>query len=735
VIAPEGTDNPERLYPRLAQATLAPMRQPLAWVTPLMLSGARIALQRRGFWRNQKYSNRKSLAWLIPMATKKRASKGYRADRLKTAETKRVTEAPHTSCSPNYLRALAEAVVAKRRRDLAPMPEPDAQKLVHQLQVHQVELEMQNEELHRTQSALEEARDRYVDLYDFAPLALVTLSPAGEVLEANLAAASLLGLDRKALIHPKLTRFIPVESQDAFHLYCHQVLHSEVRQTGELTLKNATGGSLTVRLEGIAADDPNTRERHCRLSLTNITEHKETERRRDLTSALAALFAHKNSASEYLQAVVELIRQWSGSEALGIRLVNDAQEIPYESWAGFEPGFIDLESRLSLQRDACCCIRAITQAVESPDRTLLTPGGSYRCDNLHAFTEQITPQERARYRGNCVKFGFASVAVVPIHCREGILGAIHLADRRIGQFPPPVIEFVESLTPLIGEAIRRFQAEAELAKHRDHLEELVAQRTRELEAANEQLRTEVASREIAEEALLHAAEALKRSNLDLEQFGYVASHDLQEPLRAVAGFVRLLEHRFPEKLDAKMREYIAGAAEGATRMERLITDLLTFSRLSTEGSAFTPANLAAPLNVALRNLQFSILSANATVTIDPLPTASVDESQMAQLFQNLIANALKFRSEHAPQIHIGARSEEGRWVLWVRDNGIGIEPQYFERIFQVFQRLHTRNKYPGTGIGLAICKKIVERHGGQIWVESQPGLGSTFYFSLPGAPR
>ena len=232
---------------------------------------------------------------------------------------------------------------------------------------------------------------------------------------------------------------------------------------------------------------------------------------------------------------------------------------------------------------------------------------------------------------------------------QGILGAIHLADRRIGQFPPALVEVVESLTPLIGEAVRRFQAEAELAKHRDHLEELVKQRTRELEAANEQLRKEVASREVAEEALLRAAEDLKRSNLDLEQFGYVASHDLQEPLRAVAGFVRLLEHRFPEKLDAKMREYIAGAAEGATRMEQLITDLLAFSRLSTEGRAFAPANLEAPLNAALRTLQFSIRAANAAVTSDPLPTLPVDESQIAQLFQNLIANALKFRSERPPQ--------------------------------------------------------------------------------------
>jgi light-regulated signal transduction histidine kinase (bacteriophytochrome) len=145
-----------------------------------------------------------------------------------------------------------------------------------------------------------------------------------------------------------------------------------------------------------------------------------------------------------------------------------------------------------------------------------------------------------------------------------------------------------------------------------------------------------------------------------------------------------------------------------------------------------PANLGGPLNVALQNLQFSIREAKARVTSDALPTLRVDEGQLAQLFQNLIANALKFRKQSPPHIHIGARAEKGRWVIWVRDNGIGIDPQYFERIFQVFQRLHTRKKYPGTGIGLAICKKIVERHGGTIWVESQPGQGSTFYLSLPG---
>ena len=629
------------------------------------------------------------------------------------------------------LRGRAEKALAKPGRRIELMHEPDVQGLAHDLQVHQVELEMQNEELRRTQEALEAARDRFTDLYDFAPLPVLTLSEDGEVLEANLAAASLLAVQRKHLIHQKFSRFLPAEARAPFYSYCHQVFQSETRQTGELALRNAAGLSLVVRMEGIVAEDPGSHKRDCRLSLIDITEHKEAERRRDLTSALSALFAQKASASEYLHSVVQLIQRWSGCQALGIRLVNEQQEIPFASWVGFEPGFIELENHLSLQRDDCCCLRAITQAAARSDNTLVTPHGSYRCDNARLFAEQSPPLERGRYYGTCVKFGFASVAIVPIHCRQGILGALHLADRRIGQFPPALVEFVESLAPMIGEAVRRFQAESELAKHRDHLQELVAHRTRELETVNEQLRTEIAHRKVAEETLLRTAEDLKRSNLDLEQFGYVASHDLQEPLRAVVGYVRLLEHRFPEKVDAKTREYIDGAAEGATRMEGLIKDLLTFSRLSIGGRRFAPVELGVPLSVALRNMQFSIRAAKAAVTSDPMPTLPVDESQMVQLFQNLIANALKFRSERPLEIHIGARSEEGRWIFWVRDNGIGIEAQYFERIFQVFQRLHTRNKYPGTGIGLAICKKIVERHGGKIWVESQPGQGSGFFFSLP----
>lgn len=463
----------------------------------------------------------------------------------------------------------------------------------------------------------------------------------------------------------------------------------------------------------------------------DITEHKEAQRRREFTGALLALFAQKSTVADYLRSVLEVLRQWSGCQALGIRVIDHRSEIPYESSSGFDPAFLKLEGRLCLGRDNCLCTRAIRGEVLESDRPLLTPGGSFRADDALAFSSHLPHERQNAYRGICAKFGFASLAVIPIRYRDEALGAIHLADRRPNRLSAASVEFLESMTPLIGEAMHRFQTEAELAEHRNHLESLVQQRTGELEQANAQLRSEITQRKEAEAALRNTARDLQRSNLDLEQFAYVASHDLQEPLRAVGGYIRLLQHRFPENLDPKAIGYINGAVEGATRMERLITDLLAFSRVGTRGGALAPISLNSPLDEALANLQASIKTAQAAVAFDPLPTLAADAGQMAQLFQNLIGNAIKFRGEQPPQIHVGARQEPGRWVLWVRDNGIGIEPQYYQRIFQIFQRLHTRKHYPGTGIGLAICKKIVERHGGAIWVESQPGQGSTFFFALP----
>jgi len=249
-----------------------------------------------------------------------------------------------------------------------------------------------------------------------------------------------------------------------------------------------------------------------------------------------------------------------------------------------------------------------------------------------------------------------------------------------------------------------------LAGHTARVERLVAVRTDELSRANDEL---------------------ARSNAELEQFAYVASHDLQEPLRMVSSFVQLLAQRYQGKLDADADEFIGYAVDGATRMQALIRDLLAYSRVGRRGHELAPVDLEAALEQATANLRAAIADADAALTHEPLPTVLGDETQLTQLLQNLIGNAVKFHGTQPPQIHVGARRQAESWIISVRDNGIGIDPDYADRIFLIFQRLHTRAQYDGTGIGLAMCRKIVERHGGRIWLESTPGSGSTFSFTLP----
>jgi PAS domain S-box-containing protein len=240
---------------------------------------------------------------------------------------------------------------------------------------------------------------------------------------------------------------------------------------------------------------------------------------------------------------------------------------------------------------------------------------------------------------------------------------------------------------------------------------------------------DITERKLAAEELEKAVEELQRSNAELERFAYVASHDLQEPLRMVSSYTQLLERRYKDKLDADANDFIDYAVGGAKRMEELLTDLLVYSRVGTRAKPFKGTDMEAVLEATLDNLQVAIKEGKAGVTHDPLPTVMADEGQLVQVFQNLIGNAVKFHGEKPPRIHVSAEQRDSEWVFSVKDNGIGIEPQYFDRVFLIFQRLH-RDEYPGTGAGLAIVKKIIERHGGRVWIESQPGKGSTFYFSI-----
>ena len=257
----------------------------------------------------------------------------------------------------------------------------------------------------------------------------------------------------------------------------------------------------------------------------------------------------------------------------------------------------------------------------------------------------------------------------------------------------------------------------------EKLEKMVADRT----AA---LRKEIAERKQAQTALALKAEELSRSNADLAQFAYVASHDLQEPLRMVGSYTQLLAKRYTGKLDTDADEFINYAVDGVVRMKALINDLLAYSRVGTRAKEPTPTDCEAVLKTTITNLQGSIEEKKAVVTHSPLPTVCGDATQLGQLFQNLIGNAVKFRGDTSPAVHISAERNGSEWIFCIRDNGIGMEPEHAERIFEIFQRLHSRSEYPGTGIGLAICKKIVERHGGRIWVKSAPGEGAAFYFTI-----
>ncbi len=265
----------------------------------------------------------------------------------------------------------------------------------------------------------------------------------------------------------------------------------------------------------------------------------------------------------------------------------------------------------------------------------------------------------------------------------------------------------------------------------DELELRVQERTEDLAKANQALQAEIGERKRAEESIKLYTKELERSNQELQQFAYVASHDLQEPLRMVSSYMQLLERRYGGQLQGDAKDFIYFAVDGAKRMQALINDLLAYSRVGTRGQPFDEVDLCKIVERAQENLRVAIDESQAQIICNRLPTVSGDEMQLTQVFQNLIGNAIKFRGDCAPQVRISETRENGMWHIWIADNGIGIDPQYNERIFQIFQRLHTRDEYPGNGIGLAICKRIIERHGGTIWVNGKPGEGSTFHFTIP----
>lgn len=356
-------------------------------------------------------------------------------------------------------------------------------------------------------------------------------------------------------------------------------------------------------------------------------------------------------------------------------------------------------------------------------------------------TRELSESE-ARYRAVFDN----SLDAILLTCQDGrILSANPAAQRMFGMTeeelrragPERLIVHEEELNGAFEEHKENGKARAELTYRRKDGAKFLGEVTSGifLDAdGSEKISTiirDITERKKGEDALAMATEELKRSNAELQQFAYVASHDMQEPLRMVTSYLDLLNHKFGDELNPKAKEYTAFAVDGAVRMRELVNDLLTYSRVDSRPMKMEEVDLNKVLAKVMDDLHIAISESKAEIMVGPLPTIHADESKIKQVFQNLISNAIKFHGTSPPKVEVTANSLGSEWKIAVQDNGIGIDPRYRERIFEMFQRLHTKEEYPGTGIGLAITKKIVERHGGKIWVESVPGEGSTFFITIP----
>ena len=323
---------------------------------------------------------------------------------------------------------------------------------------------------------------------------------------------------------------------------------------------------------------------------------------------------------------------------------------------------------------------------------------------------QIHSEDKARWSADAAQFiltGAPFKSVYRVHARDGRVVWFQCEAKMVRKSNGQPW-FIHGVGFDVSELKR---AEQVIRQSRDELEKRVEERTGELKASNAEL---------------------ARSNQELEHFAYVASHDLQEPLRTIINFTELLAKRYKGSLDQKADGYIKFIVDSAKQMQMLISDLLAYSRVGTRPKPFAAVSTDSLVKGVLQSLHRAITDSGATITCDRLPTVAGDDLQLTVLFQNLIGNAIKFRGADPPEIRISAKRKGDIWIFSVRDNGIGIDPRHHERIFILFQRLHTHDEYEGTGIGLALCKKIVERHGGQIWLESEPGRGSTFFFTISG---
>jgi PAS domain S-box-containing protein len=618
-----------------------------------------------------------------------------------------------------------------------------------------------------------ESETRYRGLLEAAPDAMVVVNQSGEIVLLNVQAEKQFGYRRDELLGQKVTNIIPVGFAE--RLVADDLRSAEdasAQQIGagiELIARRKDGGEFPIEImlsplesaEGVLVT----------AAIRNISVRKAAEthlaqmegRYRGLLEAAPDAMVVVNQSGEIVLLNVQAEKQFGyrrdellGQKVTNIIPVGFAERLVADDLRSAEDASaqqIGTGIELIAQRKdgGEFPIEIMLSPLASAEGTLVT--AAIRNISVRKAAETHLAQMESRYRG---LLEAAPDAMVVVNQSGEIVLLNVQAEKQFGYRRDELLgQKVTNIIPigfaerLIADGLR--SAEDALAQQIGTGIELIARRRdggefpieimlSPLESAEGTLVTaairDISVRKKAAVVLLQKVDELNRSNEELGQFAYIASHDLQEPLRMVASYTQLLSRRYKGKLDADADEFIAFAVDGASRMQRLIQDLLTYSRVGTKGRDLRHTSSEDALQQALVNLRGSIEGSGAQVTHDLLPAVLADEMQLTQLFQNLVGNAIKYQKSAVPRVHVtAAMNGDKKWTFAVKDNGLGIDSQYFERIFGMFQRLHKREEFAGTGIGLAICKKIIERHGGNISVESSPGHGSTFRFALAGSER
>ena len=570
----------------------------------------------------------------------------------------------------------------------------ELQCITEELRTSNEELQLQRNTLLELNETIHESREKFFKAFHANPGAM-TISDRDEFVDVNESYSKLTGYSKNELIGHTSSELNIISTNQRKQFLNETLENGSIRgmefdvltKSGEKRVVVSDAESIMIegkkKIIAFNYDITDTKRNEEKLRKT-LKEYDQLNRTLVALRNSSYAMMHATDEKSYMEDICRIIVDDCGHSMVWIGFTEDeGKKVIPVAYSGFEENYLDT---LNITWDE-------TENGQGPTGTAIRTGKPSICKNM-----QIDPKFRP-WREEAIKRGYASSIVLPIFLKNQVISALTIYSTETNPFSDDEIKLLQELADDISFGLTA-------------------------------LRLRIAHTE-AEKALQESLLEVQRSNAELEQFAYITSHDLREPLRMITSFLQLLERRYQDQLDADANEFIGYAVGGAKRLDTMIQDILVYSKISNKKRDFSHVNINNVLEQTYLNLKTSIDENNAEITYNKLPSLTIDEQLMVQLFQNLISNAIKYRGEEYPKIQISAKKEDQQWLFSVKDNGIGISEKHLDKIFTIFQRLHTHEEYEGTGIGLAIAQKIIHQHGGQIWAESLPGNGSTFYFTMP----